>query len=188
MENNVNPVILSALELEVHYGEQIVLDKASLSVHEEDRIGLVGRNGAGKSTFLKVISGVIVPDNGKIAKKKDLVIGFLSQEFTLDECKEWYTYLSEPYYIIENEAGERVGYFRTKGDEVGCDIHINHRRKGYARQAYLEYLKDKEYASLYVLETNFAKNLYESLGFVETGNFIIHDNRGKHLEMIWKRK
>ena len=87
MENNVNPVILSALELEVHYGEQIVLDKASLSVHEGDRIGLVGRNGAGKSTFLKVISGAIVSDTGKIAKKKDLVIGFLSQEFTLDKTR-----------------------------------------------------------------------------------------------------
>ena len=52
-----------------------------------DRIGLVGRNGAGKSTFLKVISGTIISDAGKIAKKKDLVIGFLSQEFTLDETR-----------------------------------------------------------------------------------------------------
>ncbi len=73
------------MELEVHYGEQIILDKASLSVHEGDRIGLVGRNGAGKSTFLKVISGLLQPDSGEVAKRKDLVIGFLSQDFTLDE-------------------------------------------------------------------------------------------------------
>jgi ABC transport system ATP-binding/permease protein len=90
MSNNVAPVILSALELEVHYGEQIVLDKASLSVHEGDRIGLVGRNGAGKSTFLKIISGLMPPDAGEVARKKDLVIGFLSQEFTLDESKNIY--------------------------------------------------------------------------------------------------
>jgi len=87
VENNINPVILTAMELEVHYGEQIILDKASLSVHEGDRIGLVGRNGAGKSTFLKVISNAMPPDSGDIARKKDLVIGFLSQEFTLDESK-----------------------------------------------------------------------------------------------------
>ena len=87
VENNISPVILTAKELEVHYGEQIILDKASLSIHEGDRIGLVGRNGAGKSTFLKVISGVIPADTGEIAKKKDLVIGFLSQEFTLDETR-----------------------------------------------------------------------------------------------------
>ncbi len=87
MENNISPVILTAMELEVHYGEQIVLNKASLSVHEGDRIGLVGRNGAGKSTFLKIISDVLEPDSGNVAKRKDLEIGFLTQEFTLDQNK-----------------------------------------------------------------------------------------------------
>lgn len=87
MENNINPVILTAMELVVHYGEQIILDKASLSIHEGDRIGLVGRNGAGKSTFLKVISDVMPADSGDVARRKDLAIGFLSQEFTLDESK-----------------------------------------------------------------------------------------------------
>ncbi len=90
MSVNITPVILSALELEVHFGEQVILDKASLTVHEGDRIGLVGKNGAGKSTFLKIISGLMPADSGKVAKKKDLVIGFLSQEFTLDDTKNVY--------------------------------------------------------------------------------------------------
>src|SRR5512135_2098505 len=87
MDNNVTPVILAAKELEVHYGEQVVLDKASLSIHEGDRIGLVGRNGAGKSTFLKILSGWMQPDHGELAKRKELEVGFLSQEFTLNEIK-----------------------------------------------------------------------------------------------------
>lgn len=90
MADNITPVILTAKELEIHFGEQVVLDKASLSVHENDRIGLVGRNGAGKSTFLKIISGLMSPDSGEVAKKKNLVVGFLSQEFTLDESKNVY--------------------------------------------------------------------------------------------------
>ena len=90
MAVNVTPVILTALELEIHFGEQIILDKASLSVHEGDRIGLVGRNGAGKSTFLKIISGLLQPDSGKVAKRKNLVIGFLSQEFSLNESSTVY--------------------------------------------------------------------------------------------------
>lgn len=90
MASNISPVILSALELEVHFGEQVILDKASLSVHDGDRIGLVGRNGAGKSTFLKIISGLLSADSGEVAKKKDLIVGFLSQEFTLDEYKNVY--------------------------------------------------------------------------------------------------
>lgn len=90
MSVKVSPVILSALELEVHFGEQVILDKASLSVHDGDRIGLVGRNGAGKSTFLKIISGLMPPDSGEVAKKKDLVIGFLSQDISLDDYKNVY--------------------------------------------------------------------------------------------------
>ena len=90
MSDTISQVILSALELEVHFGEQVVLDKASLTLHEGDRIGLVGKNGAGKSTFLKIISGLLPPDSGKVAMKKNLVIGFLSQEFTLDQNKSVY--------------------------------------------------------------------------------------------------
>ncbi len=87
MDNNINTVILTAMDLEVHYGQQIILNKASLSIHEGDRIGLVGRNGAGKSTFLKIISSLMEPDSGEVAKKKDLVFGLLTQEFTLDDSK-----------------------------------------------------------------------------------------------------
>ena len=90
MRNNVNPVILTAMELEVHFGEQIILNNASLSIHEGDQIGLVGRNGAGKSTFLKIISNIMEPDSGNVAKKKELVVGFLTQEFTLDSSKNVY--------------------------------------------------------------------------------------------------
>ena len=64
MGNNITPVILTAMDLKVHFGEQVILNNASLSIHEGDRIGLVGRNGAGKSTFLKIISEVMEPDSG----------------------------------------------------------------------------------------------------------------------------
>jgi len=90
MKTTITPVILTAMELDVRFGEQIILDKASLSVHEGDRIGLVGRNGAGKSTFLKVIAGLLAPDQGEVAKKKNLVVGMLTQEFTLDETRNVY--------------------------------------------------------------------------------------------------
>ncbi len=90
MANNITQVILTAKELNVHFGAHVILDNASLSVHEKDRIGLVGRNGAGKSTFLKIISGLLIPDSGEVAKRKDLVVGFLSQEFTLNELKTVY--------------------------------------------------------------------------------------------------
>ena len=90
MAQNVAPVLLTATELEVSFGEQIILEKASLSIHEGDRIGLVGRNGAGKSTFLKILADEFEPADGNVAKRKDLVIGYLPQDFTLDTSKNVY--------------------------------------------------------------------------------------------------
>jgi ATP-binding cassette subfamily F protein uup len=76
--------ILSASALELRFNERVILDKASLTILERDRIGMVGRNGSGKSTFLKILAGLIKPDGGEITKKRDLLIGYLPQAFTLD--------------------------------------------------------------------------------------------------------
>ena len=89
--------------------------------------------------------------------------------FTIDECRNWFLTLESPWYIIIVDDIP-VGYIRTNEDEVGCDIHPSFRRRGYARMAYELYLKDKDYASLWVFESNFAKNLYEKLGFIPTGD------------------
>jgi ribosomal protein S18 acetylase RimI-like enzyme len=105
--------------------------------------------------------------------------------FTIDECKNWFSKLKSPWYIIFVDDTP-VGYIRTDGDDVGCDIHPKHRRKGYARLAYNEYLKDKDYATLWVFEDNFAKNLYESLGFIENGESKTIRDR-KYVRMIWKK-
>ena len=59
--------IVSASEIEISFGQQNILDKASLSIREGDRIGMVGRNGTGKSTFLKILAGIAQPDAGQVA-------------------------------------------------------------------------------------------------------------------------
>jgi ribosomal protein S18 acetylase RimI-like enzyme len=106
--------------------------------------------------------------------------------FTLEQCAEWFLETHPIWYIIEVD-GNNVGYIRTKGDEVGADIHPNHRRKGHAREAYKLYLKDKNYASLWVFSDNFAKKLYTELGFVENGN--IKSIRGReYIQMIYENR
>lgn len=105
--------------------------------------------------------------------------------FTLEECKKWFGSLISPWYIIEIN-NIKVGYIRTNKNEVGCDIHPKFRRKGYARMAYEEYLKDKKYAILKVFKDNFAINLYKKLGFVEVGESEIIRNRS-YIKMEWKK-
>jgi ATPase subunit of ABC transporter with duplicated ATPase domains len=82
--------LLTATGLVVHYGEQTVLDGATLAIEEGDRIGLVGRNGCGKTTFLRILGGAQSPDAGTVSRRRDLVISYLSQDFTLDPEKSVY--------------------------------------------------------------------------------------------------
>jgi|TARA_R110000787_G_scaffold46913_1_gene113846 hypothetical protein len=93
-----------------------------------------------------------------------------NSEFTYLECRTWFENTNPEWYIIEVDE-LKVGYVRTNGDEIGCDIHPDYRRKGYAKTAYEIYLKDKSYASLWVFEDNFAKDLYTKSGFKATESF-----------------
>lgn len=79
-----SPTLLTAKDLVVRFNDRTILDRATISIHEGERIGLVGRNGSGKSTFLKILAGELKPDSGEVTGRRDLLIGYLSQDFTLD--------------------------------------------------------------------------------------------------------
>jgi len=68
---------LSAASL--HYGTQVLLDDVDLVVHRGDRIGLLGRNGAGKTSLLRVLSGELVPDSGERWTRPGLRLARLEQ-------------------------------------------------------------------------------------------------------------
>lgn len=76
--------ILNATEVTVRYGTRAILDAATLAIDEGQRIGLVGRNGCGKTTFLKLLAGLQAPDSGLVTRRRDLVVSYLSQDFALD--------------------------------------------------------------------------------------------------------
>ncbi len=85
MSEPVPNAIASATELVVRFGIQVVLDLASVTILEGERVGLVGRNGSGKSTFLQIAAGVVQPDAGEMNRRRDLVVGYMPQMFELDE-------------------------------------------------------------------------------------------------------
>jgi ATP-binding cassette subfamily F protein uup len=79
--------IISASEVTVRYNEHAILDDVTLGIQEGDRIGLVGRNGCGKTTFLKILAGLQTPDSGEISRQRELVASYLPQDFMLDAAK-----------------------------------------------------------------------------------------------------
>ncbi|HYF13641.1 MAG TPA: ABC-F family ATP-binding cassette domain-containing protein [Phycisphaerales bacterium] len=76
--------VVSCTNIHHRYGDEIILDGVSLSVEPGDRIGLVGRNGTGKSTLLKVIAGIITPIKGQVSIQRGSRVGYLTQDPELD--------------------------------------------------------------------------------------------------------
>ncbi len=77
--------VLSATDLHLSFGKGALLDGASLSINEGERLGLVGRNGCGKSSFLRLLAGEEEPDSGLLSFRQGTKVGYLSQEFHLDD-------------------------------------------------------------------------------------------------------
>lgn len=77
--------VCSANNLVVRYGTHAVLDGATVTILEGDRVGLVGRNGSGKSTFLDIAAGRTKPDSGEFTRRRDLVTGYMPQVFDLND-------------------------------------------------------------------------------------------------------
>ena len=116
--NNVSPVIFSAENLNLTIGEQVLLSDASLTVHEGERIGMVGRNGCGKSSFLKIVNNVEQPDDGLVMYKRNLTSSYLYQEFTLNG--------SDTVYKCIRDGAERIIELLKKYESLSADSNEAH--------------------------------------------------------------
>ncbi|MGE5381667.1 MAG: ATP-binding cassette domain-containing protein, partial [Methylocystaceae bacterium] len=77
--------ILTLDNISKSYGEKPLFLSVNLGIDETDRIGLLGVNGTGKSTLLKVIAGLETPDTGTITRRNLLTIEYLPQNPNMDE-------------------------------------------------------------------------------------------------------
>ncbi|MEM1214080.1 MAG: ABC-F family ATP-binding cassette domain-containing protein [Bacteroidota bacterium] len=112
--------MITLSDIYVQYGFRILLDKVTLVIGDRDKIGLVGRNGAGKSTMLKIIASYQRPDEGTISMPAGSTIGFLHQEMNIPKGKtvleETLTAFDEVRTIeqrladINTEMAERTDY------------------------------------------------------------------------------
>lgn len=79
--------MISVDNLTVEFGGFTLFDGVSFVVNKKDRIALVGKNGAGKSTMLKIFAGLQSPTSGSINKPKEVTIGYLPQQMTLTDTR-----------------------------------------------------------------------------------------------------
>lgn len=136
------------------------MDNISFMIGKKERIGLIGRNGAGKSTLLKIIADIIRPDEGKIELPSNTTIGYLKQEFELDESR---TVIEETMSCFD-EANELNDRLDALNDEIA-------KREDYESSAYSDLIvqiseisAQMEHFDLTALEANAVKVL-KGLGF-----------------------
>src|SRR6478609_3536014 len=72
--------MVSISNISYYIGGRALYENASMFIKPKDKIGLIGLNGRGKSTLLKLIHGEYSPDTGSISKSNDCTIGFLNQD------------------------------------------------------------------------------------------------------------
>ncbi|MBN1973186.1 MAG: ABC-F family ATP-binding cassette domain-containing protein [Sedimentisphaerales bacterium] len=149
--------IVTLSDIHVCFGPEIVLDKLDLQLHPNEKVGMVGANGTGKSTIFKLITSQITPDMGKVNKAKSLRIGYLPQEAVFS---------GERTVLEEMHAGvEQIVKLQKQIHDVTHEMEHLHSSELKAKMTQYDRLcHDFEAAGGYAYETRIQTTL-AGLGF-----------------------
>ncbi|MFM8893148.1 MAG: ABC-F family ATP-binding cassette domain-containing protein [Planctomycetia bacterium] len=108
-------VLLDIRGASKRYGDQVLLDDASVTITDDGKIGFIGRNGAGKSTLLRVILGEEELDSGEIVRHPRLRLGYLRQHDPFEPGETALDFLTRDSGQPDWKCGEVAGQFEIKG-------------------------------------------------------------------------
>ena len=123
--------MLNIHNLSVSFGGTYLFEEVTFRLGSGDRVGLVGKNGAGKSTMLKILAGDFKPDSGQIATEKEVKMGFLRQDIDFEHGR---TVLEEAY-----EAFVEIKAVEKKLEEINHQLVT---RTDYESAAYTQIIED----------------------------------------------
>ena len=115
-------ILISVQDITKSFGTHDVLKGVSFSLQKGEKMGLVGVNGCGKTTLMRIITGEVESDGGMIHKNKDLRIGYLAQvdDIALTDTV-WGALLRvfEPIIAMENRLREMEQQMEANSDQIG---------------------------------------------------------------------
>ncbi len=129
---------LGCEEVSLEYAAKRVLSDVTLGVDEGARIGIVGRNGDGKSSLVSILAGALEPDSGRVFKRNDLTLRIVAQDDDLDPASTVVRSIfgEAPEYVWASDPRIRSILDHLVGD-VGLDTRIGELSGGERRRVYL---------------------------------------------------
>lgn len=119
-------ILLQINKLEKSYDGEVIFSDVDFEVKTGERIAIVGRNGAGKTTLMKIIAGVESYDEGNISKGKQITMGYLTQQMTLDSNDTVMNEMKKPFkdvINIEDKMKTLTDWLSIHADEYDQDIY-----------------------------------------------------------------
>jgi ATP-binding cassette, subfamily F, member 3 len=148
--------MIAITNLSYFLGDRALYDSASLHIKPKQKIGLIGLNGTGKSTLLRMINGEFQPDGGHISKSGDCTIGFLNQDLL--------SYQSDDSILsVAMQAFERQNHLQVQIDKILYEMEHNYKDELVDKLARVQ----DEFEALdgYTVQSK-AEAILEGLGFV----------------------
>ncbi|MEP9853293.1 ribosomal protection-like ABC-F family protein [Staphylococcus aureus] len=122
-------ILLQLNDLTKSFDGEDIFNNVDFEVKTGERIGIVGRNGAGKSTLMKIIAGVESYDSGQVSKSKNLKLGYLTQQMTLNTNQTVFDEMSKPFENIkklESEMKYETDWLAQYADEYDTPTYKEH--------------------------------------------------------------
>ncbi len=105
--------MISINSLSVEFSSQVLFDSINYVINPKDKIALVGKNGAGKSTMLKIIAGLQKPSSGNVAVPQGVTVGYLPQQMVLadsttvaDEVRKVFSHIKDMHAELDRMSAE----------------------------------------------------------------------------------
>ncbi|WP_206166195.1 ABC-F family ATP-binding cassette domain-containing protein [Mammaliicoccus sciuri] len=119
-------ILLQINKLEKSYDGEVIFSDVDFEVKTGERIAIVGRNGAGKTTLMKIIAGVESYDEGNISKGKQVTMGYLTQQMTLDSYDTVMNEMKKPFkdvINIEDKMNTLTDWLSIHADAYEQDLY-----------------------------------------------------------------